>query len=463
MSKFLRFILLTILLLGLAGNVCALVKVKAKGEVETKKKNPGVKLVKEAIRSGQEQALKKWSVGLDSQRLQIINELWTEIVNDLDTYVMETSQLNDGEWANGKWMINLEVTINDAQIEQLINQRSQTSRQNQVETYLSFIYVAREVSTIQISADTVQSNVSSTNSNQRIVDNKSQSNISTDTQGNLNVSVRESGRSEKNTQVDLKAEANVTADHSRDSYSSSSSSTSNRGNTQRNAKSSNFDSSHSSRLSSEGHLESDVEQAYSSRSDTNVMTDGTSTQSRSEESILNISHSREQLSDYRSSGYVVKSSEGISYRVFNPQEIDTKVTEIFNKSGFDVVPCYEVDIAPEFLAYDFATLNEISSSTQKEATELARDAGLDFLAIGMLDLGREEIDPVTGYYKIYAKVNGYIMDLRKKFAVKICSVGPVQYCGWGENPSVAKTNALIEASQKASVDLVDQLRVKLGM
>ena len=85
MSKFLRFILLTILLLGLAGNVCALVKVKAKGEVETKKKNPGVKLVKEAIRSGQEQALKKWSVGLDSQRLQIINELWTEIVNDLDT------------------------------------------------------------------------------------------------------------------------------------------------------------------------------------------------------------------------------------------------------------------------------------------------------------------------------------------------------------------------------------------
>ena len=47
-------------------------------------------------------------------------------------------------------------------------------------------------------------------------------------------------------------------------------------------------------------------------------------------------------------------------------EIDTKVTEIFNKANFEVVPAYEVGILPEKFAYDFAALNEISSSTQKK-------------------------------------------------------------------------------------------------
>jgi hypothetical protein len=159
---------------------------------------------------------------------------------------------------------------------------------------------------------------------------------------------------------------------------------------------------------------------------------------------------------------VVNASEGIYYRTFNPGEIDTKVTEIFNKANFEVVPAYEVGILPEKFAYDFAALNEISSSTQKEATDIAREAGLDFLAVAMLDVGREEIDPVSGGSKVYVKVNGYILELRKKFAVKVCSAGPYQFSGIGSNPSVAKTNALIEAAKNASQDLVDQLRVKLG-
>jgi len=207
----------------------------------------------------------------------------------------------------------------------------------------------------------------------------------------------------------------------------------------------------------------DVNKSSQAQINTNSVTTGGISTNTTSNTVAVTNRDQSYNIAYKSSGSVVKNSEGLTYRVYNPSEIDTKVTEVFNKANFDVVPAYEVNITPEQFAYDFATLNEVSSSTQKEATNLAREGGLDFLAIGMLDVGREEIDPVTGQYKIYVKVNGYIMDLRKKFAIKICSVGPVQYSGFGENPTVAKTNALIEASTKASRDLVDQLRVKQGM
>lgn len=105
---------------------------------------------------------------------------------------------------------------------------------------------------------------------------------------------------------------------------------------------------------------------------------------------INISQSDSRESSRVYSQSVINKSEGIAYRAYNPAEIDAKVTEIFNKANFEVVPAYEVGILPEKFAYDFAYLNEISSSTQKEATDIASEAGLDFLAVAMLDVGRSK-------------------------------------------------------------------------
>ena len=63
-------------------------------------------------------------------------------------------------------------------------------------------------------------------------------------------------------------------------------------------------------------------------------------------------------------------------------------------------------------------------------------------------------------YKVYVNVMGYILDSRGKFTKKIASVGPIQYSGLGENPKVAKVNALVSAGTSAAKDLVDQLRAK---
>jgi len=307
-----QIVLLLIFLLLLISPLMSDIKVKVKGKVETKRtrklKQDEINI---AIQDGKIRAIKKYAENLGSAKLKLLNEIMPDLIADIDSYILDINILSEGENIGGTWAMNLEVTISDNQIDQLLTSLHQENIDE--ELYMSFVYVAREVNSIET---------------------------------------------------------------------------------------------------------------------------------------------------YSSTG--TKKNEDISYQAYNSVEINTRVTEEFNNAGFEVVPAFEVNILPEQFADDFASNGEISSSTQKEATDIARDAGLDFLALAMLDIGRDEIDSVTGQYKIYVKVNGYVLDLRKRFATKICSVGPVQYSGYGENPTVAKTNAMIIASSTASNDLIDQLRVKLN-
>jgi len=371
MRKLLTIILLGITLLFSFAYLDAAVKVKVKGTVETKRKKPKPEEIKTATYNAKILAIKKYASEKDSRRRELINELLPEIEKNIDNYILEVNYLNEGEYKNGIWEQLMEITIDDVQLDLLINERMKGIMEMTKPTYLSFVYVAREVAAVESEGKTVKK--------------------------------------------DLSAKSDVAA---------------------------------SSSVATSGETSSDI---YNS--------DKISTSSQADISLSKKGSTNKSIMYSES---VTNKSEGITYRIYNPGEIDTKVTEVFNKANFEVVPTYEVGILPEKFAYDFAALNEISSSTQKEATDIAREAGLDFLAVAMLDVGREEIDPVTGGSKVYVKVNGYILDLRKKFAVKICSAGPYQFSGLGSNPTVAKTNALIEAATHASQDLVDQLRVKLG-
>lgn len=371
MRKLLTVILLGIMMFFSVAYLQAAVKVKVKATVETKKNKPKPEELKTALYNAKILAVKKYASEKDTRRRELINELMPEIEKNIDSYILEVNYLNEGSSTNGIWEQLLEVTIDDVQLEILINQKMKDVMETSEPTYLSFVYVAREVSAVETQSPTIKKDIS--------------------------------------TKSDVSVSGNV---------------------------------------STRGETHSDISD------DNQISTDS--------KAAVNMDKSVSRGGSLVYSQSVVNASEGVSYRIFNPGEIDTKVTEIFNKANFEVVPSYEVGILPEKFAYDFASLNEISSSTQKEATDIARDAELDFLAIAMLDVGREEIDPVSGGSKVYVKVNGYILDLRKKFAVKVCSAGPYQFSGLGSNPSVAKTNALIEAATKASQDLVDQLRVKLG-
>ena len=344
--------LVLVLSIMLAGQAWAqYAKVKVVGTIESKRKKPKTQARQQAISNGKKAALEKYIAGLDSQRVRILNGIKDDLHSNIDLYVPEVSTLNDGDWQNGYWSVALEVSINEAQLEEIINAKTQSVNQQKEETYLSFVFVARDVGNIK----TYKAKVTD-----RTLKNKKHSEEFEDT---------ETG-----------------------SY---------------------------------------------------------------EESV--------SLNETVTGGSAEQKSEKIFYQGYTPEEIDARVTETFNKANFEVVPAFEIDIDADKFADDYANADKITNATKKEAIALAREAGVDFLAVGMLDVGRDQIDPTSGLHKVYVRFIGYVWDLRKKFSKKIASVGPVQYSGLGENPKVAKVNALNEASQKAAKDLVDQLRVKQGM
>jgi DNA-binding protein Fis len=321
-------------------------KVQVIGKVETKRKNPKVDEQRMAIQDAKKKALDKYISGLDSQRVRILNNVLDEMRQNIDIYVPETVSLDDGNWNEGVWYIGVEAQVNEAQIEEIVNKYAQDAIKTQEETYLSFVFVARE-------ADTVRK----------------------------------------------------------------------------------FDGKKTERaVESETINASESEDGYSGKS--------------------------EKVAEKIIGGSVEKKSDRISYRSYIPEGIGSKVTEVFNKAEFDVVEPFDADINTDAFVNDFVENDEISNETKKSAVEAAKSAGLNYLAVATLDVGEQDVDQATGLQKVYVRVNGYVWDLSGKFTKKICSVGPVQYSGTGENAVVAKTNALINAASTAAKDLVDQMRFK---
>jgi len=327
-------------------------RIKAIGVVETNRKRPKIDEKKQALEDAKRKALDKYIDSLDSQRIRILNNLKDELYSNINVYVPEISTLNDGNWRDGYWKVNVEASINEAQIEELVNKYTRSNIQQKEESYISFVFVAREVG-----------------------------------------SVRE--YTGKKTERTVETEGYKV---------------------------------------SEGETEEGGEVGEA-----------------------------KNIYEKVTGGSVEKKSERLKYRGYSPEEIEAKVIEVFNKADFEVVPIFDIDIDSDRFAEDFAEKDKITNATKKEAVSLAKDAGIHFLAVSTLDVGRDQIDQATGLHKIYVRVTGYIWDLRGKFTKKIASIGPVQYSGLGENPKVAKVNALINASTKAAKDLVDQLRAKEGM
>src|SRR3989304_3172879 len=87
-------------------------RVKAIGEVTTKGKKPTMDEKKLAYDVAKKKALDKYIAGLDSQRVRILSGLRDELYNNIDIYVPEIFPLNDGDWKDGRWKIDIEASIN---------------------------------------------------------------------------------------------------------------------------------------------------------------------------------------------------------------------------------------------------------------------------------------------------------------------------------------------------------------
>ncbi len=351
-------------------------KVRVVGSVKcSQTKHASSATQRKALEDAKKKALNKYLASLDSQRVRLLDKVKDDLYKNLDTYVIEVIPMDDGYWENGYWNVNAEASINEAQIEEMVNRFAQRKIQGKDEAYLAFVFVARETDSVMKYKDTVRDNFGANETSG--AKNKASSKDSAQGKKIGNDTINESANS-KNSESESVNETNYQADTLR-------------------------------------------------------------------------------------GGSVEKKSDSIKYKTYTSDDLDNKISEIFNKAEFAVVPSFEAGIDTNGFTGDFITKNQVSPQTQMAAVNAARSKGISYLAVGSLDVGEQLVDPATGMQKAYVRVNAFIWDLNGKFVRKVCSVGPVQYSGTGEDPMVAKTNALINAGTAAAKDLVDQLRAKQSL
>ena len=322
-------------------------KVKAIGTVETRFVNDGKK--KEALEDAKRKALSKYFI--ERGAAEIFNNLKEELYKNINIYVPEAVALNSGKLENGYWTVDVEASIDETQVEALINRNVKVNNAKKEEVNLAFIFVARDT-------DKVRKFAAKTTA--RTVENEAYKEKSAENEGG-----ESAGENTK-------------------------------------------------------------------------------------------------LYDKTTGGSIEKTSDRKTYKIANSEDIDNKITEVFNKAEFSVVIPSEAGIDRSTFEKDFSNGDDISDATRKAAIDAARKSGLTYLAIATLDTDEQLVDQATGMQKVYVKVNGYVLDLTGKFTKKACTVGPKLESGLGESPEVAKTNALINAGTAVAKDLVDQLRIKMG-
>ena len=96
----------------------------------------------------------------------------------------------------------------------------------------------------------------------------------------------------------------------------------------------------------------------------------------------------------------------------------------------------------------------------KSAIKGSRDCEVSYFAVGTLDVGVQDTDPVTGDKRVYVSVRGQVWNIDKRLPKTVASVGPVQYSGLGPDDAVAKRNALALAAKEVAKTIVHQMNAK---
>lgn len=167
-----------------------------------------------------------------------------------------------------------------------------------------------------------------------------------------------------------------------------------------------------------------------------------------------------------SGGSTTQRSDNVTWKVANAAEVNTAMTGAFSAAGYEVVEAEYVEgesrglLSIERVRRDFSTGNDLSAETLRNTAGGVRAAEIPYIAVGTLDVGMRDRDPASGNVRVHVTVTGKVLDVTGRFPRTVSSVGPVQYAGLGPNEAVARTNALREAAERASQQMINELNLK---
>ena len=164
-------------------------------------------------------------------------------------------------------------------------------------------------------------------------------------------------------------------------------------------------------------------------------------------------------------GSTVRKADKVQYRASSSSDINAKISEQLTVAGFEVVDYGDVvsecgGVEPAFIADEFSVADSVTRQTRNLAIDGARDCEVNFFALGTMDVGVNDIDPVSGLQRVYVSVRGEVWNIAKRLPKKVAAVGPVQFSGLGPDADVARRNALSLAGEQAGSIIVDQMNMK---
>ena len=153
------------------------------------------------------------------------------------------------------------------------------------------------------------------------------------------------------------------------------------------------------------------------------------------------------------------------YDLIPTADIDAKISSVLSLNNYE--PYEYVDILNEcggaeieVVQQELAMNGDMSRETRRAVILAMRDCGVDYLAIGTIDVNTPIPDDVQGGYRVNVSVNGQVLDVSKRLPKKVAVIGPVQKRSGGIEDNEATRNALSIAGDTVGNEIVSRLNAK---
>jgi hypothetical protein len=181
--------------------------------------------------------------------------------------------------------------------------------------------------------------------------------------------------------------------------------------------------------------------------------------------VAQYSESKDATEVQTTGGSTLQKADERTYRVTSPEDMNAAMNDIFASNNFEVYDYRDVvsqcgGIDPQKIYAEFARANELSRDTRNSAFAAARQCQIGVFAVGTLDVGMQDVDPVTGNMRVYVSARSQLLDVSGRLPRIIASVGPVQYAGLAPDAKIAEGNALKLAAADVAKSISDQLNSK---
>lgn len=183
-----------------------------------------------------------------------------------------------------------------------------------------------------------------------------------------------------------------------------------------------------------------------------------------------VSEESERMSRTESGGSVTKRGDIVTssvrdYELVSTADIDKNISGVLSLNNYEPADYMDVLIncggeELEVVQAELSMEGQMSRETRRSVIMAMRDCGVEYLAIGTIDINTPTPDDVSGGYRVNVSVNGEVLDLTARLPKKVAVIGPVQRRSGGVEDNEAIRNALSSAGEVTAQEIVARLNAK---